>query len=556
MKMRWVLTRKSDGTAKARLVVLVLGFMAHNLTEVATTSPTMSKVGRHVILTLAAAYKFKLKAGDVTSAFLRTGISLEDEELNVLAPPELSAMFGSEAGDQRVLRVREAFYGLAHAPRKWWERCVQTMKDGQWHQLLGDKCCFALYEPETGGNGQPPKLVGLAGLHVDDFLLAGDETSQFFVTREKMLNEAFRWGRWNTNDFEFAGSTIKQNDDGSIILNQESYTLRWIEEIEVDKSKAMKTPLTPAETSSMRAALGTISWRSTQSAPQFLAETSLLLSEVNKGTIESLHKVNKLVREMRREAGQGLIFPTGWQFKDITYLCAITWADASQRNRPDKSSTVGIITGITVKEALGGAETQVAVVQWKSGKKPRQCLGSNGAEAQSITIGEDQNYQIRAMMAEFGGLEMKRAELHSTVRRVPGALVMDSRGIYDAMTRNLSALHGLRDSRAGYELTLAVNQALKAGTELRWVNGLAQLGDSLTKSGARKTILQFLSQRQHWRLTHDDKFEAGRKVHKKIMEQRLREAQNLFVEKLRGLAEKFNWPWDADQPVPEYPPFN
>ena len=553
MRMRWVLTRKSDGSAKARLVVL--GFMAHNLTEVATTSPTMSKVGRNVILTLAAAYRFKLKAGDVTSAFLQTGISLEDEQLNVLAPPELSVMFGSEAGDQRVLRVREAFYGLAHAPRKWWERCVQTMKDGQWHQLLGDKYCFALYEPGTGGKGQPPKLVGLAGLHVDDFLLAGDETSEFFVTREKLLNQAFRCGRWNTTDFEFAGSAIKQNDDGSIILNQESYTLRWIEEIEVDKSKAMKTPLTPAETSSMRAALGTISWRSTQSAPQFLAETSLLLSEVNKGTIESLHKVNKLVREMRREAGQGLIFPTGWQFKDITDLCAITWADASQRNRPDKSSTVGIITGVTVKEALGGAETQVAVVQWKSGKTPRQCLGSNGAEVQSITIGEDQNYQIRALMAEFGGLELKRAELHETVKRVPGALVMDSRGIYDAMTRNLSALHGLRDSRAGYELTLAVNQALKAKTELRWVNGLAQLGDSLTKSGARKTILQFLSQRQHWRLTHDDKFEAGRKVHKKIMEQRLREAQNLFVEKLKGLAKRFNWPWDADEPAPQYPPF-
>ena len=45
MKMRWVLTHKGDGTAKARLVVL--GFMAHNLTEVATASPTMSKVGRN-----------------------------------------------------------------------------------------------------------------------------------------------------------------------------------------------------------------------------------------------------------------------------------------------------------------------------------------------------------------------------------------------------------------------------------------------------------------------------------------------------------------------------
>ena len=48
---------------------------------------------------------------------------------------------------------------------------------------------------------------------------------------------------------------------------------------------------------------------------------------------------------------------------------------------------------------------------------------------------------------------MKRGLVHETARQVPGALVMDSRGIYDAMTRNISSLHGLRDSRAGYELT-------------------------------------------------------------------------------------------------------
>ena len=98
--------------------------------------------------------------------------------------------------------------------------------------------------------------------------------------------------------------------------------------------------------------------------------------------------MNKLVREMRREAGQGLLFPSSWKFEDVRDLCVITWADASRHNRPDKSSTVGIITGIAVKEALNGAECQLSVVQWKSGKTPRQCLGSNGAEVQSITIGE------------------------------------------------------------------------------------------------------------------------------------------------------------------------
>ena len=34
------------------------------------------------------------------------------------------------------------------------------------------------------------------------------------------------------------------------------------------------------------------------------------------------------------------------------------------------------------------------------------------------------------------------------------ALLMDSRGVFDAMVRNTSALHGLQRSRAGYELTL------------------------------------------------------------------------------------------------------
>jgi hypothetical protein len=36
---------------------------------------------------------------------------------------------------------------------------------------------------------------------------------------------------------------------------------------------------------------------------------------------------------------------------------------------------------------------------------------------------------------------------------------MDSRGIYDAMVKNTSPLHGLRDLRSGYELTLSVNQS-------------------------------------------------------------------------------------------------
>lgn len=79
---------------------------------------------------------------------------LEDEELAVWASPEPATMFGADPHDPSTIRVREAFYGLYHAPRKWWQKCVMTMKELGWTQLKGDKCAFILMDKEN-----PEKLV-------------------------------------------------------------------------------------------------------------------------------------------------------------------------------------------------------------------------------------------------------------------------------------------------------------------------------------------------------------------------------------------------------------
>ena len=144
------------------------------------------------------------------------------------------------------------------------------------------------------------------------------------------------------------------------------------------------------------------------------------------------------------------------------------------------------------------------------------------------------NFQIRGLFYELCGHQLERKELHRQIASVPGAVVMDSKGIYDASTRNLSSLHGLRDSRAGYELTLAVIQAQKAGPLFRWVCGLAQLADTLTKY-------------------NDETFTAGRKVHKKALERKLREDQDFFVAAVKEMAEKSGWPW-IEEDV-QYHPF-
>ena len=91
----------------------MLGFQQHKLTSVQTAAPTLSRTGRYALFAAAASKGFKLESGDVTSAFLQTVDRLEDEELFVWAPSELAALFGAEGGEETVLKLTKAFYGLA-----------------------------------------------------------------------------------------------------------------------------------------------------------------------------------------------------------------------------------------------------------------------------------------------------------------------------------------------------------------------------------------------------------------------------------------------------------
>ena len=96
-------------------------------------------------------------------------------------------------------------------------------------------------------------------------------------------------------------------------------------------------------------------------------------------------------------------------------------------------------------------------------KAPRESLGSNGSEVQAITVGEDVVFLLRAFWYEMHGGQVIRGQLDRDIaHETRGGLMMDARGVFDAMTRILSSLHGLRSSRAGYELTIAVQQAVRS----------------------------------------------------------------------------------------------
>ena len=252
----------------------------------------------------------------------------------------------------KILKICRAFYGLLHAPRAWYDHVASTMESIGWTKLLSDKCVFILLSPP--GEPDAGRLIGLAGIHVDDFLVAGDRNHSHFLRAEEKLKAAYRWGKWETGQFGFAGCDIRQHADGSISISQGSYVDRWVEECTIAKERADKknSLLNPDELSQLRGILGTLAWKASQTGPQYQADVSLMLSEVKNATIDTLQRANKLVREVRRDSHQSLLFPA-WNL-DFQDLAVLTWCDASQQNRPDKSSTLGLLTAIGPRSMLEG----------------------------------------------------------------------------------------------------------------------------------------------------------------------------------------------------------
>ena len=82
----------------------------------------------------------------------------------------------------------------------------------------------------------------------------------------------------------------------------------------------------------------------------FAADVSLLLSATAQPVVQDLLDANKLVRDMRRSAAQSLHFhssnETVWH-----QLVFASWADASDRPRPDGSRTAGLCDNSAYKKA-------------------------------------------------------------------------------------------------------------------------------------------------------------------------------------------------------------
>ena len=348
--VRWVLTEK-NGVEKARLVAK--GYQDKNapLDKSLVDSPTCSKESVRTILNVMAVKSWTPHSLDVKSAFLQ-GQPIK-RDIYLKPPPEAEAK-------NKLWKLNKCVYGLDEASRYWYLR-VKTLLLSLGLELSPfDNCVFLL---KNQGD-----LVGVLGLHVDDFIWGGDHNFGIVIGE---LRNVLSVGSENVGSFTFLGLEITFSEN-TVWLSQSGF-IRGIEEMP-------DTEFSDGSRTSVRNLLGKLQWVASQTRPDLCYRICFYLCCLDKLELSHIRALNKIVRQLRFEKNLriGLRSITNWNDAKI-----LLFTDASLANNSDMSTQGGCIVGLSDRNNV------ISPLAWHSRKLKRVVHSTLGAELLALVDGLD-----------------------------------------------------------------------------------------------------------------------------------------------------------------------
>ena len=473
MKCRWVLTWKpipeeereealqdaknvstttttKDGKKKAKARIVLLGYQHPDLLKAgfSSSAPVQSLLTRCMSYQLAMQNGWELEGLDLSTAFLQTG-KKEEMEIWTTGVPELRAALDIDDGG--IMRVLKDFYGSTTAPRGLWQDLGKSFESVGGQRLISDPCLWIWTEPVKNPKNayDTHRTIGFMGGHVDDFHRSGDLESPTWCHVRDQIDRLYKWGSTKRNNYRHAGTDLEMktasNGERYLEVHQDAY-VETLQDLALarDKSRSEKSELTKPEISQCRGALGGVQWLAVQTQPQLCARCNLLVSDLASApTIKVAKEIQELISEVRAQ-------PTRLQFRRLPGVKhwqdvrVITLGDQAHNNRARGGSTGGIITFLGGPNHDAGEPGPLVMLSWKSWKLQRVAIGTTDAEVQAMVESEDANYRARFLWGELNGAQINRHEDYlqqadDLVSNIPGIVGTDSKGGYDAITREEGA---------------------------------------------------------------------------------------------------------------------
>ncbi|OLQ02761.1 Copia protein [Symbiodinium microadriaticum] len=468
LKSRFVLTEADAGSSpltcdiKARWCVR--GYLDPDLLDLDTSAPTLTAEGFATAMQLIASQKWRLNIADVEGAFLR-GDALDPKRGRLFIDLPPGGVPGVPAGS--VVEAIKTIYGLADAPKAWWQCFSAKLRSLGMKVSRFDPCLYYYYVKG--------KVSGTIALHVDDLCAGGDVNFQKDVL--KPLRNMFPFKHWKTGSGDFLGKKLEQQPDGSIKISQCDYA-RQMKGIDLSRSRRREKTeaVSEDERRQMRGVLGALNWLVSSSRPDLAAGCSLLQQRVCEATVADIIELNKLVSLCHDNSG-AYVWIRSIPLEQVQFVML---SDAAWANAQSCCSQAGYMVAACDSRLSKGVWGTFSVMRWKSYKQDRQTHSTLGAELLSLSRGIAEARWLRSMWCEAVVASYALKDDRNWSSRIPITAVIDCKPVYDHVE---GPMISVKDKRVAIEMMLVKEDIASYGISLRWMATKQMIVDVLTKRG-------------------------------------------------------------------------
>ena len=457
IKARWCLQGHSDPDFKEKIA----SGLCH--------SPTLSHLGRAVLLQLLVSNHWTVNLGDIKGAFMEAG-PIQDRFRPLYAHQPPGGIPGLNPGD--VIEITGNLYGSNDAPFQWFQTFDYEARAAGFKPSSFDKCLYFFH-------GSTGSLSGALGAHVDDTMTGGAGAE--YETAIARLKQRFPYRKWRVGSGEFCGLMYHQDPLTYEITYQQTEYARHLRPITLSKDRRQQrdAPATDREINALRAINGAANWLASQSRPDLSVQTSFSQQAFPAPKVSDLLFANQLVRRAKQHAEVSVTV------RDIPLdeLAISCHSDAGFANAGSHQTQAGYVLAF-VNRALDDDKPSVwSPFSWKSYKMQRVVASTLAGESQAFATASGVAEWVSLMVAEarHGALDLRN---HAQVRdRIPIIGITDCKSLYDAI-HSVSSPAKLDDKRVAIDLAIIRQAKERTQMKVRWCPTELMLADPLTKDKA------------------------------------------------------------------------
>lgn len=383
---RWVYKLKlhSDGSIErhnARLVAKGYN-QQEGIDFMDTFSPVAKLVTVKVLLALAASQNWYLVQLNVSNAFLNADLL---EEVYMDIPPSYNIQGESTHCDvPLVCKLHKSLYGLRQASRQWYSKFSQALIQLGFIQSKSDYSLF------TKGSGD--SFLALL-VYVDDIIIAGTSLP-LIDSLKQAISSIFKIRDLGFLKY-FLGIEIARSSSG-IFMSQRKYALQLLEDSGFLACKPVSTPMDPrislsstggeplSDHTQYRRIIGRLLYL-TLSRPDITFAIHKLSQYVAQPRLPHLQAVHHLLRYLKGNPGQGLLFPAS-STHQLQAFSDADWGTCLDTRRS--------VTGFCI--FLGQS-----LVSWKSKKQTTVSRSSAEAEYRALASTTSEVLWLTQLLSDF-----------------------------------------------------------------------------------------------------------------------------------------------------------